>query len=140
MIIMTVGIIGYYIFKKIGSKFERITLIIIGIIYIVILITPDYTNYNWILAGYILIPPLGLLDWIGKDKNDPKIKKKINNTFWIVIMFIILLIFWVLFSICFYLFNHEISLLNLILLGIGTFISLSLTLEIKQKYFKNIKI
>jgi len=135
---LAICIIGDLLFKKTGSKFERIIMIIIGIIYILTLINSNdiglYYLYFWTLFG-----PFSLLEWTGEDKNNLKYKKNINMAFWFGIFFIILLIIWSLFLIGFYLYSTlESSLLEIILLGIGTFISLGLILEIKKKYFKDI--
>ena len=45
---------------------------------------------------------------------------------------------YLLLSIVFYSLNDEISLLNIVLIGIGTFISLILVLKIRHNYFNKI--
>ncbi|MBZ9570619.1 hypothetical protein KQY27_03550 [Methanobrevibacter sp. TMH8] len=132
MIIVTLFSVGYFLFKKVGSKFERSVLIIIGVIYILTLIT---LNNNMVLGYFMLIAPLYLLEQLGRYSGS-EYKEKLNKSFNFAIVFIILSVVYLFLSITGYLFNQDISLLNIILIGIGTIISISLTLELKRKYFK----
>jgi len=127
--------IGYLLYKKIGSKFEIITLTIIGIIFIYLIITE---SHRMSLGYAMLLWPFILLEWTKQDNNDSKNKKKIKLAFNFGIIFNLIVMVFLLFMKIIVSPESEVSLLSIIMYAIGTIISLSLVIEIKQKYFKNL--
>lgn len=122
------SIVCYYAYKKTVSVIERLILILLGIICLLTLLTP---NNNMFLGYFMVLAPLYPLEMLNKDPI--KLKKSFKTSY----IFIILSIGYLLLSIFAWINNLNTSLLSIILITIGTTLSIALTLQLKQKYANN---